>query len=78
MNSWPRKHPRRDRETVYLPLLTLLSGLGTFGTNKTQGLFAGVEYLENEASSSQLDMTNQWERLEKQMPGDCLFSGLCG
>ncbi|HEY5915125.1 MAG TPA: hypothetical protein VJA21_31415 [Verrucomicrobiae bacterium] len=46
----------QDRSVVYLPLFTLLSGLGTFGTNKTQGLFCGLEYLENEPGSSEADI----------------------
>src|ERR1043166_5672649 len=46
----------QERSVVYLPVLTLLSGLGSFGTNKTQGLFAGLEYLENEPSSSEADV----------------------
>ena len=46
----------RDRAVVYLPLFTLLPGLGAFGANKTQGLFCGLEYLENEPSSSEADI----------------------
>lgn len=46
----------QDREVLYLPLFTLLPGLGSFGTNKTQALLAGVEYLENEPSSSTADL----------------------
>jgi hypothetical protein len=46
----------QDRQVVYLPLLTLLPGLGSFGTNKNQGLFCGLEYLENEPSSSEADV----------------------
>ena len=34
----------------------MLPGLGSFGTNKTQALFAGVEYLDNEPSSSEADL----------------------
>ncbi len=47
----------RDREVVYLPWLTLFPGLGTFGPKKSQGLLAGLEYLADEPSSSQLDIT---------------------
>jgi hypothetical protein len=47
----------RDRDVFYLPMFTLLPGLGAYGTNKTQGLLAGVEYLENEPSSSEADLT---------------------
>lgn len=46
----------QDREVFYLPLFTLLPGLGSYGTNKTQALLAGVEYLENEPSSSTADL----------------------
>ncbi len=46
----------QDREVLYLPLLTLFPGLGSYGTNKTQALFAGIEYLENEPSSSTADL----------------------
>ncbi len=46
----------RDRDVLYLPMLTLLPGLGSFGTNKVQALFAGIEYLEKEPSSSTADL----------------------
>jgi hypothetical protein len=45
-----------ERDVIHLPWLTLLPGLGEYGTNKTQGLFAGLEYLENEPSSSTADL----------------------
>lgn len=45
-----------DRRVVWLPAFLLLPGVGTFGTNKTQALLAGVEYLENEPSSSEADL----------------------
>jgi len=47
----------QDREVVHLPWLTLFPGLGTFGGRKTQGLFAGLEYLDDEPSSSEADIT---------------------
>ncbi len=47
----------QDRQVIHLPWLTLLPGLGTFGTHKTQGVFAGLEYLSDEASSSEADIT---------------------
>jgi hypothetical protein len=56
----------RDRSAAYLPLLTLLPGLGTYGTNKTQALFAGIEYLENEPSSSEADVIGAGAR--RQVP----------
>lgn len=46
----------QPRITVYLPLLTLLPGVGSFGESKGQGLFAGLEYLDNEPSSSEADI----------------------
>ncbi len=46
----------QDRDVLYLPLFTLLPGLGNYGTNKTQALLAGVEYLANEPSSSTADL----------------------
>jgi hypothetical protein len=56
----------RDRAVVYLPLFTLLPGLGSFGTNKTQALLSGVEYLENEPSSSEADVIGPGAR--RQVP----------
>lgn len=46
----------RDRDVWHLPLLWLLPGFQTYGTNKAQALFAGLEYLENEPSSSTADL----------------------
>jgi hypothetical protein len=56
----------QDRQIVYLPLFTLLPGLGSFGTNKNQGLFCGLEYLENEPSSSQADIIGP--QSQRQVP----------
>jgi hypothetical protein len=47
----------QDRDIIHLPWLTLFPGLGTFGERKTQGLFAGLEYLDDEPSSSEADVT---------------------
>ncbi len=47
----------RNREAIHLPWLTVFPGLGTFGPRKTQGLFAGLEYLAGEPSSSEADIT---------------------
>ena len=52
----------RDRSLLYLPVFTLLAGMGSHGTNKTQGLLAGLEYLENEPSSSELDAIGEAAR----------------
>jgi len=46
-----------DREVMCLPWLILFPGLGTFGSSKDQGLFAGLEYLDDEPSSSEADIT---------------------
>lgn len=44
----------RDRDVVHAPMLLLLPGAGPggFGAHKAQGLMAGVEYLDDEPSSS--------------------------
>ncbi len=47
----------QNRDIIHLPWLTLFPGVGTFGERKTQGLFAGLEYLEDEPSSSDADIT---------------------
>ena len=52
----------RDRELLYLPAFTVLAGVGTHGTNKSQGLLPGLEYLENEPSSSELDVIGDTAR----------------
>jgi hypothetical protein len=46
----------RQRSVFHLPMLTLFPGLGTFGEEKTQAVLPGVEYLENEPSSSEADV----------------------
>jgi len=47
----------KDRDIVHVPWLTIFPGLGTFGEKKYQGLFAGLEYLCDEPSSSEADIT---------------------
>jgi len=47
----------RDRDIILLPWLTLHCGLGTFGPHKDQAMLAGLEYLCDEPSSSQADIT---------------------
>ncbi|HPA16893.1 MAG TPA: hypothetical protein PLU30_04050 [Verrucomicrobiae bacterium] len=49
----------RDRNVSHLPWVTLFPGLGTFGTNKAQALVPGVEYLENEPSSSEAEIEGE-------------------
>ena len=46
----------KDRDIVHIPWLTIFPGLDTFGERKYQGLFAGVEYLCDEPSSSTADI----------------------
>lgn len=46
----------RDRNILHAPWLTIFPGLGTFGERKDQGLFAGLEYLCDEPSSSEADI----------------------
>ncbi len=47
----------KDRGLLGMPWLTLLGGFGTYGTHKHQAVFAGLEYLGDEPSSSQADLT---------------------
>ena len=46
----------RERELFHVPWLTLFPGLGTFGERKTQAILPGVEYLDDEPSSSEADV----------------------
>lgn len=46
----------KGRDIVHIPWLTIFPGLGTFGERKDQGLFAGLEYLCDEPSSSEADI----------------------
>jgi hypothetical protein len=46
----------QDRAVAFLPILMVFPGAGSFGTAKGQGLFAGLEYLDNEPSSSEADV----------------------
>lgn len=46
----------KARAVVHVPWLTIFPGLDNFGTSKTQGLLAGVEYLGDEPSSSEKDV----------------------
>jgi hypothetical protein len=46
----------QDRAVAFLPMFMLFPGAGSFGSTKGQGLFAGLEYLENEPSSSEADI----------------------
>lgn len=56
----------QPREVYFLPMLLLLPGMGSYGTAKGHGLFAGLEYLENEPSSSEADVVGAAAR--RQVP----------
>ncbi|WCJ60445.1 hypothetical protein NXS98_04750 [Fontisphaera persica] len=58
----------QDTEVLYVPMFLLAAGEGTFGTNKNQALFAGLEYLENEPSSSEADIIGPESR--RQVPAN--------
>ncbi|HEY6228291.1 MAG TPA: hypothetical protein VI282_14310, partial [Verrucomicrobiae bacterium] len=55
-----------NRSVIFLPMLTLLPGVGSFGANKTQAVFSGLEFLENEPSSSEADVIGPGAR--RQVP----------
>ena len=46
----------QDRSVAFLPMLMIFPGAGAFGATKGQGLFAGLEYLDDEPSSSEADV----------------------
>jgi hypothetical protein len=52
----------RERSIACLPMLLLFPGVGSFGSAKQQGLFAGLEYLEDEPSSSEADVVGPASR----------------
>jgi len=56
----------RDRDVAFLPLLLLVAHEGS--TNKGQAVFPGLEYLENEPSSSQADVIGPQSR--RQVPAN--------
>jgi hypothetical protein len=58
----------QDRSIAFIPMLLVFPGVGSFGTSKNQGLFAGLEYLENEPSSSGKDVIGPASR--RQVPDD--------
>jgi len=45
-----------ETRVFHAPVFAMLAGLGTFAPKKTQALFAGLEYLEDEPSSSEKDL----------------------
>ena len=58
----------RDRKIYHLPWVTLFPGFTTFGEHKTQALLPGVEYLEDEPSSSEADINP--EQAERRIVHD--------
>jgi hypothetical protein len=46
----------QDREVIFLPMLVIFPGAGSFGQSKKQAIFPGLEYLDNEPSSSEADI----------------------
>ncbi|MBR6057016.1 MAG: hypothetical protein IKP58_02480 [Victivallales bacterium] len=46
----------RDTTVGHFPWLTLFPGLGSYGDQKIQATLPGVEYLQNEPSSNELDV----------------------
>jgi len=46
----------QDRSVAFLPMLMIFPGAEAFGATKGQGLFAGLEYLDDEPSSSEADV----------------------
>ncbi|MGC8742353.1 MAG: hypothetical protein ACP5T0_00545 [Verrucomicrobiia bacterium] len=63
----------QPREVMYLPLHLISAGIADFGTNKTQGLFAGLEYLENEPSSSEADIKGPQSKRRTPSPHKVTF-----
>lgn len=56
----------QDREVLFVPLVTFFAGEGSFGASKGHGLFSGLEYLDNEPSSSELDLAGP--QSQRQVP----------
>ena len=62
----------QDRSVLMFPALVVLPGAGTFGDHKQQGLLAGIEYLEDEDSSSERDLIGAQAR--RQVPDPAKFT----
>lgn len=63
----------QNRLVMFLPLHFLAVGQATWKTNKTQALFAGLEYLDNEPSSSEADIRGPQSRRQTPMPHKITF-----
>jgi len=57
----------QDREVVYLPMLMMHPGVGTFGAKQDHALFAGLEYMDApDQSSSEADIVGPGSK--RQVP----------
>jgi len=57
----------KDRSVVFMPMLVVLPGAGSFGEARNQGLFPGLEYLDaSDKSSSEADIIGPGSR--RQVP----------
>lgn len=56
----------QKRSVVFLPMLMIFPGAGSFGESKGQAVFPGLEYLDNEPSSSEADLIGPQSR--RQVP----------
>jgi len=66
-----------DRDVMCIPWLTILAGMGTFGPTKSQALLAGLEYLSDEPSSSEADISTpeHVRRVPRSGQGDFSIDG---
>lgn len=63
----------RDRTVAFLPAHLIFAGEQSFGRKKGQGLFAGVEYLGDEPSSSEADLEGPEARRQIPAPHKITF-----
>lgn len=66
----------RPRELIHLPWLTLFAGRGTFGAGKSQALLPGVEYLEDEPSSSEQEIRGPASKRQLVDPAKVCFPSM--
>jgi hypothetical protein len=58
----------QDRAVLFAPMFALFPGAQSFGQSKGQAVFAGLEYLDNEPSSSEADVIGPGSH--RQVPDD--------
>ena len=63
-----RVEVNQDRAVTFLPMLLMGAGDETLGTTKGHGLLAGLEYLDNEPSSSEADLVGR--EAKRQVPAN--------